>query len=120
EDARPWLAVAEHVETRLRNLEAGALVDPGRDALRGLLPLPAGAARGDVAALRELGAGEGMAIGMSAVRRGGDGAGESLRQAPDAGTIARALTPAGGALAYDELGAYRYLVHLALDDAPHG
>lgn len=119
EDARPWLAVAEHVETRLRNLEAGALVDPGRDALRGLLPLPAGAQHGDVAALRELGAGEGMAIGMSAVRRGGDGAAESLRQAQDAGTIARALTPAGGALAYDELGAYRYLVHLALDDAPH-
>jgi len=119
EDARPWPAVAEHIETRLRNLEAGALVDPGRDALRALLPLPAGAQHGDVAALRELSANEGVAIGMSAVRRGADGAGQNLHQAQDAGTIARALTPAGGALAYDELGAYRYLVHLALDDAPH-
>jgi hypothetical protein len=118
-DARPWPEVAERVETRLRTLEAGALVDPGRDALRGLLPLPAGADPDDVGPLRELGASEGVAIGMSAVRCGGDGAAESLRQAQDAGAIARALAPAGGALAYGELGAYRYLVHLALDDAPH-
>jgi GAF domain-containing protein len=118
-DARPWPEVAERVETRLRTLEAGALVDPGRDALRGLLPVPAGADPDDVGPLRELGASEGVAIGMSAVRCGGDGAAESLRQAQDAGAIARALAPAGGALAYGELGAYRYLVHLALDDAPH-
>jgi GAF domain-containing protein len=119
EDPPPWPEVAERVETRLRALEAGALVDPGRDALRGLLPLPASADPGDVGALRELGASEGVAIGVSSVRRGGDGAGRSLRQAQDAAAIARALTPGGGALAYDGLGAYRYLVHLALDDAPH-
>ncbi|HEX7300921.1 MAG TPA: GAF domain-containing protein [Solirubrobacteraceae bacterium] len=119
EDAPAWPAVAGHVETRLRNLEAGALVDAGREALRGLLPLAEGAERGDVAALRDLGASEGVAIGISAVRSGADAADDSLRQAEDAATIARALTPAGGALAYDELGAYRYLVHLALDDAPH-
>ena len=119
DEPRPWPEVAERVETRLRTLEAGALVDPGRDALRGLLPLPAGVQAGDVGALRELAASEGVAIGMSAVRSGGDGAPESLRQAQDAGAIARALTPGGGALAYEGLGAYRYLVHLALDDAPH-
>jgi GAF domain-containing protein len=119
DEAQPWLEVAERVETRLRTLEAGALVDPGRDALRGLLPLSEGADAGDVRALRELGASEGVAIGVSAVRSGGDAAQQSLRQAQDAGTIARALAPGGGALAYDGLGAYRYLVHLALDDAPH-
>jgi GAF domain-containing protein len=119
DDARPWPVVAERVEARLRNLEAGALVDAGRDALRALLPLPRGAARGDVAALREVAAGEGLAIGMSAIRAGADGADWSLRQARDAATIARALTPEGGALAYDGLGAYRYLVHLSLDEAPH-
>jgi GAF domain-containing protein len=118
-EPRPWPEVAERVETRLRTLEAGALVDPGRDALRGLLPLPAGAQAGDVGALRELAVSEGVAIGMSAVRSGGEGAPESLRQAQDAGAIARALTPGGGALAYEGLGAYRYLVHLALDDVPH-
>jgi GAF domain-containing protein len=119
EEPRPWPEVAERVETRLRTLEAGALVDPGRDALRGLLPLPAGAQAGDVGALGELAASEGVAIGMSAVRSGAEGAPASLRQAQDAGAIARALTPGGGALAYEGLGAYRYLVHLALDDAPH-
>jgi GAF domain-containing protein len=119
DDPRSWPEVAERVETRLRTLEAGALVDPGRDALRGLLPLPARAQAGDVGALRELAASEGVAIGMSAVRCGGEGAPESLRQAQNAGAIARALTPGGGALAYEGLGAYRYLVHLALDDAPH-
>jgi PucR-like helix-turn-helix protein/diguanylate cyclase with GGDEF domain len=118
-DARPWPVIAERIETRLRNLEAGALVDPGRDALRALLPLAAGATHGDVASLRELAASEGVAIGMSAVRAGAGGAGQSLREAHDASTIARALDPAGGALAYDDLGAYRYLVHLAIDDAPH-
>ena len=50
---------------------------------------------------------------MSAVRRGSDGAPQSLRQAQDASAIARALAPGGGALAYDALGAYRYLVHLS-------
>jgi DNA-binding PucR family transcriptional regulator len=119
DEQRPWPEVAERVETRLRTLEAGALVDPGREALRGLLPLPLGAEAGDVGALRELGATEAVAIGMSAVRRGRDGAAQSLREAQDAGAIARALTPGGGALAYEALGAYRYLVHLALDDAPH-
>jgi GAF domain-containing protein len=119
DDAPPWPAVAERVETRLRTLEAGALVDPGRDGLRGLLPLSAGAEHGDLAPLRELGASEGVAIGMSAARSGLDGAHQSLRQAQDAATIARALHSGGGALAYDGLGAYRYLVHLALDDAPH-
>jgi GAF domain-containing protein len=117
--ARPWPAVAERIETRLRNLEAGALVDPGRDALRALLPLAPAATHGDVASLRELAASEGVAIGMSAVRSGAGGADQSLRQAHDAATIARALAPDGGALAYDDLGAYRYLVHLAIDDAPH-
>jgi GAF domain-containing protein len=117
--ARPWPEVAERVEMRLRTLEAGALVDPGREALRALLPLPAGALAGDLGALHDLGAGEGVAIGMSAVRRGGDGASQSLRQAQDAGAIARALAPGGGALDYEGLGAYRYLVHLALDEAPH-
>jgi GAF domain-containing protein len=119
EGAQPWPAVTERIETRLRNLEAGALVDPGRDALRALLPLAAGATHGDVASLRELAAHEGVAIGMSAARAGAGGAGQSLREAQDAATIARALAPTGGALAYDDLGAYRYLVHLDVQDAPH-
>ena len=122
-DGPPWPAIAERLEARLRKLEAGALIDPGREGLRGLLPLPAGAGAAEVAALRpvlhELAAAEHVAIGAGAVRAGAPDGAAGLRQALDAARIARALTPAGGALTYDGLGAYRYLVHLALEDAPH-
>jgi DNA-binding PucR family transcriptional regulator len=43
----------------------------------------------------------------------------SLREAADAAHIARALMRGGGALAYADLGAYKYLVRLPLDEAPH-
>jgi GAF domain-containing protein len=122
-EASPWPAVAERLESRLRTLEAGALVDPGREGLRGLLPLAAGAGEQELAAARralhELAVAEGVAIGISGVRAGAGDAAGGMHQAHDAGTIARALHPGGGALAYDELGAYRYLVHLAIEEAPH-
>ena len=37
----------------------------------------------------------------------------------DAATIGRALLGDGGAIAYSQVGAYRYLVHIAAEDAPH-
>ena len=96
---------------------------PGARPCAGSLPLAPGAGEPQVAALRkalqQLGAAEGVAIGMSALRAGAEEAAQGLREAQDAGTIARALAPGGGALAYDGLGAYRYLVHLAIEDAPH-
>ena len=52
------------------------------------------------------------------MRRGVPQGRRGLREAADAAAIARALVPDGGALSFDELGAYRYLVHLPLDDAP--
>jgi GAF domain-containing protein len=122
-DPRPWPALADRVEARLRKLDAGALVDAGREALRALLPLPPATGGDDPDGLRasldELGAAEGVVIGVSAVRRGSRGAGHGLRQAADAASIAGALMPAGGALPYEGLGAYRYLVHLPLEEAPH-
>ena len=43
----------------------------------------------------------------------------SLREAADAAHIARALVRGGGAMRYADLGAYKYLVRLPLDEAPH-
>ena len=43
---------------------------------------------------------------------------QALREAARAAEIAATLRPAGGAVSYDELGAYKYLVHLRLEDAP--
>jgi DNA-binding PucR family transcriptional regulator len=41
-----------------------------------------------------------------------------MREAADAARIGQALRPTGGALGYEELGAYRYLVDLDLARAP--
>jgi GAF domain-containing protein len=121
DQGRPWPAVAERVESRLRTLDPGTLCDTGREALRALLPLAQGA-RDDVAALRrsldELGVGERVHVGISAVRSGPESARDGMREAADAMRIATALNPAGGAMGYLELGAYRYLVHLPPDAAP--
>jgi hypothetical protein len=45
-------------------------------------------------------------------------AARAFREARDAATIGRALLGDGGAIAYSQLGAYRYLVHIAAEDAP--
>ena len=90
--------------------------------MRALLPLPP-VGDGDhvgelVSALSELGGREDVFVGVSAARQGTRESARSLGEAADAARIATALMPDGGALAYEDLGAYRYLVHLPLDDAP--
>jgi GAF domain-containing protein len=122
-DPRPWPAVAERTEARLRRLAPGALCDTGRESLRALLPLRAGSADADreelERALQELGAAERVVVGTSTLRRGVSEGQRSMREAADAAHIARALVRGGGAMAYAELGAYKYLVRLPLDEAPH-
>jgi GAF domain-containing protein len=122
-DPRPWPAVAERTEARLRRLAPGALCDAGRESLRALVPLRAGSDDADRVelekALRELGSAERVLIGVSTVHRGVADGDRSLREAADAAHIARALVRGGGALAYADLGAYKYLVRLPLDEAPH-
>ena len=56
---------------------------------------------------------------MSERHTGPAAAVQAYREARDATKIAGALLTGGGAIAYSELGAYRYLVHIAPDDAPH-
>jgi GAF domain-containing protein len=122
-DPRPWPAVAERTEARLRRLAPGALCDTGRESLRALMPLRAGSDDADreelERALHELGAAERVLIGVSTMRRGVSEGDRSIREAADAAHIARALVRGGGALSYSDLGAYKYLVRLPLDEAPH-
>lgn len=117
-----WPDQAERVEQRLRQLSPSTLCDAGRDRLRALLSMPTTPGEAQLAeldaALRDLGAGERLAIGRSAVRHGAEEAGRSLHEAADAARIASALLPDGGSLAYDGLGAYKYLVRLPPGDTP--
>jgi sugar diacid utilization regulator len=119
ETSRPWPELAERLEGALRRVSPGAFCDPGRERLRAVLPLATDVDLSTVVgALDALGARERMAIGVSAVRRGAGEGSLALREAGDAARIARGLAPAGGALAYADLGAYRYLVNVSPDVAP--
>jgi GAF domain-containing protein len=119
---RPWPELAEHVEVRLRSMAPGALCDAGRESLRALLPLRKRRGEDSLAtlehALHELGVAHRVLVGVSASRRSVQDGQRSLREASDATFIARALVAEGGALAYRNLGAYRYLVRLPSDDPP--
>jgi len=123
DDPRPWPAVAERAETRLRRLAPGAVCDTGRDSVRAVLPLCQGSVEEAVvelsAALRDLGGAENLLIGVSGPRDGVQDGSRSLGEARDAARIARALVRGGGgSLAYSELGAYRYLVRLPSGEVP--
>jgi GAF domain-containing protein len=113
---------AEHAEARLRRLVPGALCDAGGERVRALLPLGGGGTASELAALdaalAQLGAGDGVAIGRSDVHHGAAEGRGGLREAADAAFVAAALRRRGGALPYRDLGAYRYLVPLAGEDAP--
>ena len=119
-DSRPWPAVAESAEAHLRILAPGAVIDVAPSALRALLPLqPRTDGQALEAALHALARGEGLFLGISAVRNGVAEGRRSLSEAVDATKIARALmADTGGALPYRDLGAYRYLVRVPPDESP--
>jgi GAF domain-containing protein len=112
----------EHVEASLRRLVPGALCSGGSHGVRALLPLGGGGTSDELkaldAALARLGAEDGIAIGRSDLHHGAAEGRSGLREAADAACVAAALRSGGGALAYGELGAYRYLVPLATEDVP--
>jgi GAF domain-containing protein len=114
-----WAAIAERVEASLRRRLAGALCDVGADQIRALVPLAGAAEREQQAlvdTLQQLAVAEGVAIGHSDVRAGAEEARIGLRQAAAACRVTSALTAGASVLAYGDLGAYRYLVHLAADE----
>ena len=72
-----------------------------------------------VRACRELGRRRGAAIGLSELHESADESSRAYHEAIDAAMIGRALLGPGGAIGYAEVGAYRYLVHIAAENAPH-
>ena len=120
--APAWPELAGRLETRLRRLYPRAFFDSRHDRIRVLAPLPTGetaAVERLRAACEPLGREEGLVVGLSDVDRGAASARRRMREAADAASIGRSLVAEGGAVSYEQLGAYRYLVHLELDEAPH-
>jgi GAF domain-containing protein len=121
-DDLPWPEVAARVQARLQRLYPRAFFDARHDALRGLAPLPTDEPSAVDAlwkACDELAHEEGLEVGLSDVDRGAQSARRRMREAADAASIGRSLAADGGAVSYEQLGAYRYLVHLELDETPH-
>jgi len=122
DDGPAWPELAAQFESRLRRLYPRAFFDSRHDCVRAIAPLPtAGAAA--LERLRqgcqELAQAMGVVVGLSDVDRGAASARRRMREAADAARIGRSLVGNGGAVSYEGLGAYKYLVHLELDDAPH-
>jgi GAF domain-containing protein len=117
----PWRSAAERLGRGLQQLAPRAAVEAGPGPVRAVLPLDPGASRLDsvTRACRQLGHAHGAVIGMAQPRRARAHAARALREAQDAATIGRVLMPDGGAVGYPELGAYRYLVRISPEDAPH-
>lgn len=123
-DAQQGWGEGPEVEERVRRLVPGALCDLGTDRLRAVLPVGHGSLRASDAlpridaALAELAREARIVIGRSALqpRLAADPA--ALSDALGAARIARALEPAGGVRAWDDLGVYRYLARAADGPAP--
>jgi len=114
-----WEPVATRLQSRLRGRDQVCFLDPGIESLRGVAFLgSAAAAAGVVDACVEVAEAEGVVIGVSAPARGAAEGRRGLREAADAAVIGQALRPRGGALGFEQLGAYKYLVHLDLEEAP--
>jgi len=117
-----WPELAARLEARLRRASPRAFFDSRHDRIRALTPVATGqeaAAERLRRACEQVAREEGVVIGLSDVDRGAASARRRMREAADAARIGRSLVAAGGAVSYDGVGAYKYLVHLELDQAPH-
>ena len=117
-----WRAAAEVLGRELAGLSSDNAVDAGPGPVRAVLALRSRQAQRIEQLMREcreLGERGNAAIGISELHEGPANASRAYREAVDAATIGRALLGEGGAIAYSQVGAYRYLVHIAAEDAPH-
>jgi GAF domain-containing protein len=116
-----WQVAAEALGRGLGGLAARSAVAAGPGPVRALLAFGATRPPGIDALMREcreLGQRHGAVIGLSELRAGPADTPRAYREARDAAQIAKALLRDGGAIAYSQVGAYRYLVQIDAEDAP--
>jgi GAF domain-containing protein len=117
-----WRAAAEALGRDVSELALRTAVEAGPGPVRAVLALGTRAPERIeevIRTCREIGRRNGAAIGVSELHESADGSARAYRQALDAAMIGRALLGPGGAIGYAEVGAYRYLVHIAAENAPH-
>jgi GAF domain-containing protein len=117
-----WRAAAELLGRDVSELAPRAAVEAGPGPVRAVLALGTRAPERIeevVRSCRELGRRRGAAVGLSELHDSASSSARAHRQAVDAAMIGRALLGDGGAIGYSEVGAYRYLVHIAAENAPH-
>ncbi len=111
------MKVDEPLERAVRSLVRGVLVDTRDQALRALVPVgPAGAER-VVEELTRVHAelDTPAAVGVSSVCVGAEALAQGFEEARHALLGAAVIRRDRGVLSYDELGAYKYLLRIALD-----
>jgi GAF domain-containing protein len=116
-----WRVAAEAVGRGLAELAPRSAIEAGPGPVRALLalgPTRRTAVGAVLREARELGQSHGAVVGVSELRETPADAPGAYREARDAATIAHALLRDGGAIAYSQVGAYRYLVQIGADDAP--
>jgi GAF domain-containing protein len=117
--APDWEAVSTRLAARLRGRDQVGFFDAARDGLRAVVLMPdAAAVERVIEQCDGVAAAEHVALGVSAPGRGVAETRQALREAARAVQLALTLKAGGGALGYEQLGAYKYLVHLRLDDSP--
>jgi GAF domain-containing protein len=118
---RVWSGLAGRLDEEVRRLRARSFFDSRPDRVRALVQLPVGQGQ-EVERLRTacdpLAREAGLVVGLSEVGKDPSTAPRRMREAADAACIGRSLVAEGGAVSYEQLGAYRYLVHLELEEAP--
>ena len=116
-----WRTAAESLGSGLAELVPRSAIEAGPGPVRAVLGLGQAHRQtvdGVLNACRELGQRTGAAIGVSELHQTPADGSSAYRESRDAATIARALMRDGGAIAYSQVGAYRYLVQIGADDAP--
>jgi GAF domain-containing protein len=116
-----WRAAAEAIGGALAELVPRAAIEAGPGPVRAVLPIGQRSPDRIEAIERacdELGRTTGAAIGVSGLYESAADSTRAYRESVDAATIGRALLGQGGAISYSQLGAYRYLVQIAAEDAP--
>jgi GAF domain-containing protein len=112
--AEPW---SEPLERALRSAAPGSLFDHREDSLRALVRLTSNSSESFVERLGRIHGdlGASVSIGVSSVCRGQGSYAEGFAEAQQAlvGTVVLSGKPS--VLAYDDLGAYKYLLRVAVD-----